>query len=730
MVYQEIISAFALSNIFTFIATLFLSIFIIYFNKKSKINVVFSLYSFCISWWSLFTALHSITSNFHLSLLFAKLMHLTVPLIPLLFYHFCLIIDDIYNKYKDRLIIGYTIGITFVIANIVSDLIVLNVEPKLGYKYFMNGGKAYPALILFFTVYTILGLIRLLKAYLQSSGNRKNQLKYLFSGSLLGYGAGISCFFPVYDKTYFPYPFGSYAISIYVIITTYAIVKYRLMDITVAITRASIFIIVYTLILGIPFLVGFKLLGGGTWLIPMTLMAVFATVGPFIYLYFQRQAEKRLLQEQYRYQATLRHASLGMGRIKNLKKLLSLIVHVVTRTVRIEHASVYLYHEDSGRFVRKAYKGIKEENSENSSISFDNVLIDYLDEVKEPIIREEVEQRSHDFKDSRLAGVQAILKTMDAQLAVPSFIDNKLLAIIMLGRKKSGALYTEEDLMVFSILANQSALAIENAQFYEDMKRTHKQLFKAEKMATIGTMADGLSHQINNRLHAMGFIAGDVLDSVKLGKSLKMSKAVQALYEEVEEGLTRIQENVKRGGEIVEGLLKYTRKGDQGFSAVDLHKLIKASLEMAQFKIKIDMLDINQHLNGAPKVLGNFTQLQEVFFNLIDNAYDAMMSRKEELNEKGFRARLDITAEQIGNNVEIKFEDNGIGVKEEDKKKLFTPFFTTKLTSKKGTGLGLYVIRQIIEENHAGKVKFTTDYKKGSQTRILLPVALEEVKGV
>ena len=72
----------------------------------------------------------------------------------------------------------------------------------------------------------------------------------------------------------------------------------------------------------------------------------------------------------------------------------------------------------------------------------------------------------------------------------------------------------------------------------------------------------------------------------------------------------------------------------------------------------------------------------------------------------------------------IIFEDNGMGVKEEDMRKLFTPFFTTKLSSKKGTGLGLYVIKKIVEDNHRGQVEMVSKYMHGTQMKLSLPIAI------
>jgi C4-dicarboxylate-specific signal transduction histidine kinase len=501
------------------------------------------------------------------------------------------------------------------------------------------------------------------------------------------------------------------------------------LDVSLIITRVGIFIAVYSLVLGIPFAIAFgwrdplqHFMGEIWWITPLITSAILATVGSSIYFYMQQRAEDRLLREQRQYQSTLRRASLGMGRIKDLKRLLNLVVHIVTKAVRIEYGAVYLFHQDAGKFILKAFKWT-DVTAQKSVISSEAPLIRYLQRHRDPLVYDEVKQKSIDLKDETLEGARAVMEGMGAALVVPSFIDDHLIAFLALGKKKSGKPYSHDDLMVFSILANQAALAIENDQFYEEMKKTHEQLVKAEKMATIGTMADGFSHQINNRLHAMGFIAGDALDTLKL-KGKAFPPQTREVLKEIEYSLDRIQDNVKRGGEIVEGLLKYSRKADEGFGAVELDKLVGASLEMAQFKIKLNQIDIVRNFNhSTPKIRGNFTQLQEVLFNIIDNAYDAMMQRKAELAEEGYKGRLEITATDQGRNLEILITDNGIGVGEKDIKRLFTPFFTTKFSSKKGTGLGLYVMRKIIEENHGGRIEFESKHKKGSRIRVWLPIA-------
>ncbi len=170
-------------------------------------------------------------------------------------------------------------------------------------------------------------------------------------------------------------------------------------------------------------------------------------------------------------------------------------------------------------------------------------------------------------------------------------------------------------------------------------------------------------------------------------------------------------------------MLKYSRRGDEGFEPLELNKIIDNTLEMVQFKVKLSELDIVRDFNTIPKIKGNMTQLEEVFFNLIDNAYDAMVERRTLLKEEGYRGKITVSAIPRNGNLEITVQDNGLGVKEEDIKKVFTPFFTTKTSSRKGTGLGLYVIRKIITDSHKGKIAFESAYKVGTRFIIELPLA-------
>jgi signal transduction histidine kinase len=196
------------------------------------------------------------------------------------------------------------------------------------------------------------------------------------------------------------------------------------------------------------------------------------------------------------------------------------------------------------------------------------------------------------------------------------------------------------------------------------------------------------------------------------------------MVKQINHALERIQVNVMQGGEVVRGILKYTRRGDASFEGLTLDQIIDGTLEMVQYKVKLSEIDIiRDYPKDTAKVKGNLTQLEEAFFNFIDNAYDAIVERRDLLKEEGYRGRITVSARPYDTMLQITIEDNGMGIKDADMKKVFTPFFTTKVSSRKGTGLGLYVIRRILTDNHKGKIMVESGYKVGTRFIVELPIA-------
>lgn len=707
------------------------ALYLLFFNAlvyfKNKKNKFFSLFGISIFLWLACFSAAYLSADPDAKVFYFKLGYIGVTFIPINFYFF--VRNFLGKKEKFFSIIGYGVAFLFILISFLFDGLISGLYYYSWGQYPRVNIHAHIFFLVYFISYFSVAIYHLIRSLISNKNNiQGTRIKYVLLASILG-SMGAIDYLPNYGIDIFP--FGFLFMVSFPLIVIYAILRYRLWDITLVLTRTGIFIGIYSVVLGIPLILAFGFqdqlidnFAQDWWIIPLISSTILAIAGPFIYIFVQKKADDKLFEDQRRYQTTLRQASIGMGRIKDLKRLVNLIVHIVTRAVRVEYSIVYLLNKKLENYELGSCRSRHLDFTAKKALTKNSVLVSHLKAHHTPIIYEEIKQKTEDYKDPSLRRMEEELRNMKAELIIPSFVDENLLGVLVLGKKVSNQPFSDSDLSVFTILANQAALAIENAMFYEDMRETHEQLFKAEKMATIGTMADGLSHQINNRLHALGFIAGDLLDTIKMKKNKAMPPEVKEMMIDIEHGLNRIQENVTQGGEIVQGLLKYTRKGKEGFEKVDLDELIDASIEMTQFKIKTGEMDIiREYDRKLPKIKGNFTQLQEVFFNMIDNAYDAMTQRKTELKEEGYKPTIRISAESAGDGkINIFLKDNGVGVKDEDKEKLFTPFFTTKLSSKKGTGLGLYVIQKLIEENHGGKVVYRSKYMEGTAVQITLPI--------
>jgi signal transduction histidine kinase len=708
------------------VLALLLGVFVIIQNIRSLINCSFFMLTLSTFFWQMGTTLALTSIRPQIALINTRIGFLGIAFIPVTTYQLTIAFLGINHKNKWIIISGYLINLLCFIPMSWTSYM-FNGVYKFHWGYWYRAGVFHPVFLTFFGYFMLLTFYQLYSGYKKERlPLEKNRKKYLLTALLIAY-TGVVDYFPTYG--FKVYPFGYLSTIFCVLIIAYAILRYRLMDITVAVTRTTIFVAVYTLVLGLPFAVAlwFKnwlinIFGTYWWMSPLILMAALATTGPFIYIYFQRKAEGRLLKEQRRYQAILKQASVGMTRIRNIRRLLDLITHIVTKTVKISYAAIYLYDKETDKYILQVYRG--KDTMPLQALNSDNPLICWIQLKREPLLYEEVKRQKEDSSDITYKILEDNLRLLNAAVIIPSFLEDNFMGFIVLGDKLSGQIYTPEDLNVFQVLASQAALAIENAQFYEETKQMQEQIAQAEKMATVGTMANGLSHQINNRFYALSLIAGDTIDTIKMTDTSKCTSEIKEMIKQINRALERIQANVIQGGEVVKGILKYTRKGEENFEEITLDQILDGTLEMVQYKIKLSEIDfIRDYPKDIPKIRGNIIQLQEAFFNFIDNAYDAIVERREVLKEDNYRGKISISAFVKNNFLEIIIEDNGMGVKEENIKKVFTPFFTTKVSSRKGTGLGLYVIRRIITETHKGKISFDSQYKVGTRFILELPLA-------
>jgi signal transduction histidine kinase len=351
-------------------------------------------------------------------------------------------------------------------------------------------------------------------------------------------------------------------------------------------------------------------------------------------------------------------------------------------------------------------------------------LVEYLHWRREPLVTEELTNQVR-AGEGQFQAVAAQLKHLDAAVVVPSFVEDRCMGFLVLGEKKSGTLYTPDDLQVFQVLANQAALAIENAQFYEDLKQTQAELFQTAKMASLGQMAGGMSHQINNRFYVLAILAGTLKSVLKdIDPAAADQEQLKTLWGKILETLNKVEGNAIQGGDIVKTLLRFSRPGRAEAQPISPQEIVGAARDIAQYKVDLNSVDLVQEWpQELPPVMGNLNQLADCFFNLITNAYDAIQAKLERMKPADYRGRITISGHtSVDGMVTIDVQDNGIGMTAQEMEQLFVPFFTTKATAEKGTGLGLFVIKRILE-HHGGNIEVQSSPGQGTAFTVYLPSA-------
>ena len=233
----------------------------------------------------------------------------------------------------------------------------------------------------------------------------------------------------------------------------------------------------------------------------------------------------------------------------------------------------------------------------------------------------------------------------------------------------------------------------------EGEPRVDDRLLQMEKLAAIGRLVAGFTHEVRNPLTLI-MMQADLLD--ELAQDPQARKAAG-----------RVKDAAKRIETLVKNLLSYSRASRQTVGPIDLCGLVDTTLELALLEDRFKDVEIARDFDRqAPWAAGNVNTLMQVFLNLIVNALQALDGRP------GARLKLAVRAAQDGKAVVAEVADNGPGIPPELQAKIFEPFFTTK--GKQGTGLGLAIVRDIVL-THGGKLDLVSLPGLGARFSVTLP---------
>jgi len=243
----------------------------------------------------------------------------------------------------------------------------------------------------------------------------------------------------------------------------------------------------------------------------------------------------------------------------------------------------------------------------------------------------------------------------------------------------------------------------------EDLKEKNEQLIKMqeilinqEKLASVGELAAGVAHELNNPLTTiMGMTDLIYSDS--------------NITEEQRENLSAIKEEAIRMRGIISDMLAFSRREREEKTKIKLNEVIKKAEALLSTRIRHEMVKVDKDLGEIPEIDGNFDRLIQVFINLFNNSMDAFDKKEKKIFIKTY---FDRKKEKIV----VIFKDNGCGMDEATRKRIFDPFFTTKKT---GTGLGMSIVYGILK-NHNVDIFIVTEKGKGTEFRLSFPLKIKE----
>jgi signal transduction histidine kinase len=284
----------------------------------------------------------------------------------------------------------------------------------------------------------------------------------------------------------------------------------------------------------------------------------------------------------------------------------------------------------------------------------------------------------------------------------------------------------EEEIRAARDAAEEASRTIEAA--YGDLKAAQANLIQAEKMASLGQLTAGIAHEIKNPLNFVNNFASlsiDLLDELHDAVAGNRQAEIDELTATLKGNLAKIAEHGGRADGIVRSMLEHSRGSSGERRSIDLNTLVDEALNLAYHGARAQDQGFSVTLQrefdeGVATITVAPQDVTRVLLNMFGNGFYAARRRQSIEATPGFEPTLKVVTRELGDAVEIRVRDNGIGISEEIRDKLFQPFFTTKPTGE-GTGLGLSISYDIVTQQHGGSI--TVDSKVGdySEFTIWLP---------
>lgn len=531
------------------------------------------------------------------------------------------------------------------------------------------------------------------------------------------------------------YPMGNFSF-IPAIILAFGVLKYDLLDIDAMIRKGTIYFfltgsltLLYVLIFYVFNVFYLGSITRGHLLFPFVLALLMVFFYEPVRARIQDFVDSHFFKGKSDYRKTLREISGKLTSLLKYEEISAFLLHSISDALQVRRVALIIRSGESGVFYSYGTKGRTEEVMRNSQF-----LSAFFAQNRSPLSRSS--QKIHQLMKSDQKDVMDIFEQFDAEILFPVISRGTLRGIIALGEKISGEIFMQEDIEIIVTIANQCAIAFENAEIYEEIERlnrnlerrvrertselakvleekeqTQNQLIRSESLAAIGQLVAGAAHEINNPIASASSLVQTSVETLKKAKEIDGGMdGTGDVIDDLEFSLAEL----KRVSDIVRSLLGLSRQTQTYMESVNLNSVIEDALRILHNQFKHHDVSVQKSFQeNLPDVKGNFAQLGQCFMNIIKNAIEALPEK---------RGAITLTTKMSDRKEGVVFEcrDDGEGIPMDNIKDIFKPFYTTKEAGK-GTGLGLYVSHEIIKK-HGGQIDVVSELNQGSTFKVKIPL--------
>jgi signal transduction histidine kinase len=640
------------------------------------------------------------------ALAWERFLHVGVILCPVLFCHYVRAFLD--QRHPDRVLqAGYALCGLFLVTSPTSGFMQGVLSTAWGYVPL--AGPLYPPFFLYFQVFVVLGLVRLLRAHRalpsRVSRTRANLVIAGVAVSLLG---GLVDFVRYLFGWEWLYPLGIPCNALFALALGLGIVRYRLLDLGLMTRWALLYLLTGATL--VPVLVG--VLFAARTVAPGFLEAhpdgdlVIAVLAAAMTLPMLRRLEGRLECVMFAREHGVRDALMALSRqlasILDLELLGRTLVDNLVAQIPVIHASLHLRSDEWSPFTVAAYATSSQAETPIAALGDLRALGRHVG--KRPITVDDLSPVPHD--DNELRASLALLEAAAVALIVPLFTEGRPSGLLLLGKKVSGSNFLASEIGLFEILAGQTAIALENSTLCSSLRRqmqslreAQHQLIQSAKLAAVGELAASVAHEINNPL------------MIILGNCEMLSLDLPA-EGRAQERLAIMKSETHRAGTITRNLLSLARRREPKREPLAVNAVVNRAVELLAVKLRHMHVKVETAFDAElPAILADADQLTQVLLNVGGNAVDAMPG--------GGTLRFETEWRRDADAVLVRAMDTGTGMTPEVMARIFEPLFTTKPEGR-GTGLGMSVSLGIIKD-HDGTLEVQSEPGRGTSITIKLP---------